>query len=396
MTEKYKNTPFEPEFYNELVSEECPICFDPLFDETQFSSNHIPVELTKCSHRLHKDCIDAWCGNTKMGSNCLCPVCKENIEDSDPRYVSLVPQFSKLKKEVEGIPEEDIPVLNTGPNAAASVTEYELRQAAKEAEQKSKKKGKPVAEEINEDELLNNAIASAQINDVRNEVIDDTKIPGVSERRINEIDILLKNTFNKDYLKEIRDAAASSDPKTKMYSVQQQLILDNYNILKNKRRSNEEKRQALETLAALLMSSGAYNFDTIISYVMYRYQMYNPELNYISNFISPDYMSRLSPKDYETLEKQNNLVYKQKKTLFDPNTTKEQKDMAERILRTMLTKPSVLNDNIDLILRMYEKYRKRRELSEQIAGRRRKTKRRNKRTNKINKRNKKTRKQSKK
>ena len=99
--ETYKNTPFTPENYNELVSEECPYCFDPLFVSNNQLPNHTPIELINCSHRFHKDCIDIWCGNTKMGAPCLCPVCKQNVKGPKPYYKYLMPEFNKLKKEVE-------------------------------------------------------------------------------------------------------------------------------------------------------------------------------------------------------------------------------------------------------------------------------------------------------
>ncbi len=98
---------FIPENYEELSHQECSICLDELFESKITDPNHIPIELNSCKHRFHLDCIVGYCGNTKMGSVCECPLCKTaigyNVNNPNGRryFKELKNDYEKLKQEME-------------------------------------------------------------------------------------------------------------------------------------------------------------------------------------------------------------------------------------------------------------------------------------------------------
>lgn len=379
--EKYKNTPFIPENYDELVSEECPMCFDLLYKSNNQLPNHTPIELINCSHRFHKDCIDDWCGNTKMGAPCLCPVCKENVKGPKPYYKYLMPEFNKLKSEVEnGI----IPMKQ----------EEELKQEKQEKQEKNKKKKeKKVEPQLTEDELLNQAITSIQ----QTEISDNIDIPGVSKETINQIDEYLTRYF-KTMVKQGIKRFKNIPEKAEMVR-QMEFMLDAYNILTNKRKTNEEKKQELNALNDMRLYVVILELDLLVNALMYRYQIYEPNLIY--GYFEPtyytNYLSTLPQEEQDNAAKKSGFFYKQKIILFYPNHTLNEKKNAEKILKQLVTKPFYLNPLIEMYLRIFESQvweEVDNPIAMQNAG-----KRRNKRTKtnkRINKRKTKTRKQSKK
>lgn len=379
--EIYKNTPFIPENYQELVTEECPMCFDLLYESTNQLPKHTPIELVNCSHRFHKDCIDDWCGNTKMGAPCLCPVCKENVKGPKPYYKYLMPEFNRLKKEVEQ--EEPSKQEELLKQEEPSKQEEPIKQESK------KKREKKVEPQLTEDELLNQAITSVQ----QTTIFDDKNIPGVSEERIKQIDAYLFKYFKTMVRPGIENYKRIPE-KAEMVR-QMELLLDAYNILTNKRKSNEEKKQELYAINDVRLYIIPLELDLLANALMYRYQLYEPNLIY--DYFNPEYyinyLNSLTPTESENAAKKSGFFYKQKIVLFYPNHTLNEKKNAEKILKQLVTKPFYLNPLIEMYLRIFET-----QVWEEVedpytmqnAGKKRKTKRRYKRTNKRNKSNKKT------
>ena len=64
----------------DLNTEECVICYEPLYLP---SDNGPPVEITTCHHRFHRGCLQTYCGNPANNNNtliaCACPTCQRRF-----------------------------------------------------------------------------------------------------------------------------------------------------------------------------------------------------------------------------------------------------------------------------------------------------------------------------
>jgi hypothetical protein len=180
---------------------------------------------------------------------------------------------------------------------------------------------------------------------------------------------------------------------------QMEFMLDAYNILTNKRKTNEEKKQELNALNDMRLYVVILELDLLVNALMYRYQIYEPNLIY--GYFEPtyytNYLSTLPQEEQDNAAKKSGFFYKQKIILFYPNHTLNEKKNAEKILKQLVTKPFYLHPLIEMYLRIFESQvweEVDNPIAMQNAG-----KRRNKRTKtnkRINKRKPKTRKQGKK
>jgi hypothetical protein len=295
-----------------------------------------------------------------------------------------MPEFNKLKKEVE-----------QGENLQEQKIELNQKQEPSNQEEPSKqnnnkkKKEKKIEPQLTEDELLNQAIASVQ----QTTIIDDKNIPGVSEEKIIQIDAYLFKYF-KIMIRPGIEKYKRIPEKAEMVR-QMEELLNSYNILTNKRKSNEEKKQELYAINDVRLFIVPLELDLLANTLMYRYQLYAPNLIY--GYFDPEYytnyLNTLSREEQENAAKKSGFFYKQKIVLFYPNHTLNEKKNAEKILKQLVTKPFYLNPLIEMYLRIFETQvweEVEDPYSMQNAGKKRKTKRRNKRTNKSIKSNKKT------
>jgi hypothetical protein len=71
----YQAPPINTLTLDVLNTEECPICFESLY---RFQGNGDPMEITRCHHRFHQNCLNDNCTiqpNTLV--NCSCPTCRQ-------------------------------------------------------------------------------------------------------------------------------------------------------------------------------------------------------------------------------------------------------------------------------------------------------------------------------
>jgi hypothetical protein len=309
-----------------------------------------------------------WFGNKKMGSPTICPVCKKDVKGATPYYKYLMPEFNKLKKKVEEIPinqEEEV---------------LKNKEDILKKENNKKKKEKKKEPHLTEEELLNQAIESIQ----QTTIFDDKNIPGVNRDTINQIDDYLY-TYFKTLVKPAIKRLKNIPEKAEMVR-QLEFMLEAYNILTNKHKSNEEKKQELNVLNDIRLYVVTLELDLVINSLMYRYQMYEPNLIYA--YFEPtyytNYINTLTQTEQDNASKKSEFFYKQKIILFYPNHTLTEKKNAEKILKQLITKPFYLNPMIEMYLQIF-KTQVQEEVDDphsiQTAGKKRKsTKKRNKRT----------------
>ena len=72
---------------DDLNTNECSICFNPLYVASDDIPNPDPSEINNCHHRFHRQCLVASCGANLV--NCRCPTCQENFNCNDAGLTGL-------------------------------------------------------------------------------------------------------------------------------------------------------------------------------------------------------------------------------------------------------------------------------------------------------------------